>query len=249
MKALFIGGLIVVIFDKIANSTSDDKIFKDGDSEKHLRSLLSSKENHERVIERDRKSITQYEGYIVEVVKKTISEIEQKDQEDKNELISRREAELNTFKQKIYGTRKLIAQSELEDSNKIRYYQSSIVKNLSLFPPSFLLAEKIATELAPADYQSIVESEEKFLYKSFIYWGQDTLATAPTSSRMLARTWEDEAWRSSYQPQIKAPTPDCIRIGNYLIRLINPETNQELKARMQLPAMVPVRAFRSQNQP
>jgi hypothetical protein len=107
------------------------------------------------------------------------------------------------------------------------------------------LAKKSALEITPIDFRETIHNQRVVLGQVFEYWEHGELVQS--FSRMLARPWEDNAWFSSYQPQIGTQLPDCVRIGNYLIDQINPETNQIISP-MQVPAMIPVRAIKPKSQ-
>ena len=74
------------------------------------------------------------------------------------------------------------------------------------------------------------------------YWNHDTPSLPML--QMSEKPWEDDAWKSSYQPQVGTKIPDHIRIGNYLVDCINPETHQKT-SRIKVPAMIPVRAIKT----
>ena len=164
--------------------------------------------------------------------------------ERQKKLLEKRDIEFNQIRQDSCHLEKQINQYNSENPEKIKASEQLAFEKINCFVAYLAIAKRKALETTPKDFALLREGQKVTLGRAFAHWEYGSPALP--FSRMLSRPWEDEAWTSSYQPQVGTQTPDCISIGNYLVDRINPETNQKANP-MEVPAMIPVRAFKPEN--
>ncbi len=146
-----------------------------------------------------------------------------------------------------------LAMLDLQSSSRQKTYESNaalkkleqdFLCQIKKIADYYFISQNIALKILPLAFKNMIKECNPILGTAIEFWENGTQGTP---LRMLARPWEDNAWISSYQPPIGTQLPDCVRIGNYLIDQIHPETNQIINP-MKVPAMIPVRAIKQKSQ-
>jgi hypothetical protein len=165
----------------------------------------------------------------------------------KQEILSTRNIlrnKIENFNDEISSLSNSLYSQKFQKNEQIDNLKDELICQIKRISDCASTAKSIALELSPIEFEEDTQECKLILGLSLEYWeiGSSDLS----ASRMLARPWEDDAWRSSYQPHLGTQTPDCISIGNYFVNRINPETNQKVNP-MEVPAMIPIRAFKPEN--
>jgi DNA segregation ATPase FtsK/SpoIIIE, S-DNA-T family len=118
--------------------------------------------------------------------------------------------------------------------------EKEIFNHLKCFARHILVARHSAQKVAILEFNSLFYTQKISLEKLFDQWN----AAAEDSDqppRMLAKTWQDQAWESEYQPQTAGQAPECLRIGQLLLNNIDSTTNK-VAVPTEIPAMMGIRA-------